>query len=55
MIRQDCLRDLGMTLDEYILRKIMELKQPLTTKWPLSNIKHKVHFAYFTFRNHPHK
>ena len=35
MIRCDCLRELGMSLDDYVLEKVKNMKQPMFGSWYL--------------------
>lgn len=35
MIRKDCLRDLGMSLDDYIVEKLRGMNQPIQHTWSL--------------------
>ena len=44
MIRKDCLRELGMSLDDYILEKLRGMNQPIQHTWSLVNI-HRVNYC----------
>ena len=38
MIRCDCLRDLGMSLDDYMLTALSAMKRPVTDSWSLVRV-----------------